>query len=160
MVITIVLLVILVIFLLYLYGGAQHDKSVPALDKKYYLLISQIMSSHDRYRILLNQNNHLVIGVASEGGKTLFTIKETANNKVSIVYSIKDNPITSDFDLRFEFSQLTCLNDPGAVLLTIGKRIENHIFQEEWFKWVYLISEDENKLYKNRKNWNYFNFTY
>ena len=127
----IVVLVILVFVLLYLYGGQTINKNTPPLSLKYPDLTNLILSSHSNNQILVDHGNKLVIGISNTAGSTLFSISETPNNFLRIVYSIKNNPIIADFELRFEFTQISCLHDPTSVLsrlnLLIGQEIQNKL---------------------------------
>jgi hypothetical protein len=117
--------------ILYKLGGNVYNKSRGELELKYHSLVSHLLSTHDRIRIIEKTNNLLVIGVVSMGGKTLFTIKERpkegGGDEVSITYSIKDNPTTNDFDLRFVFSEQQCISEPEFVLRKINQRINQYI---------------------------------
>lgn len=114
-------------------GGNVYDKSRGDLELKYSGLVSLLLSTHDRIRLLKKDSNIVVLGVVSMGGKTLFTIKERpkdgGGDEVSIVYSIKDNPSCKDFDLRFVFSEHKCLADPEFVLMSINEKIKEHLIK-------------------------------
>ena len=130
----IIILVIVIAIVLYMMGGNVYDKSRGDLELKYNSLVSLILSSHDRIRLLKKDSNILVLGVVSMGGKTLFTIKERpkdgGGDEVSIIYSIKDNPTCKDFDLRHVFSEHQCLNNPDFVLMSINQKIKEYLITQ------------------------------
>ena len=130
----ILLIVAIAVALFYAWGNNEYNKTREDLEMKYSSLVSQLLSSHERIRILTKKNNMLVIGVVSMGGKTLFTIKEQPNgekiDEVSIVYSIKDSPIVKNFDLSFVFSEQQCLYDFRNVLKKINERIKDDIISK------------------------------
>jgi len=136
MVIVIIVLLVIAFFLYYL-GGQVYDKSRVELDLKYPRLVAILLSSHDRIRVIRKSSNILVIGVVSMGGKTLFTInerpKDGGGDEVLITYSIKDNPTTKDFDLRFVFSEHKCINDPEYVFSTINQGIKDYLVANNFF---------------------------
>lgn len=115
-------------------GGNVYNKSRGDLELKYSSLVSLLLSTHERIRLLKKDSNIVVLGVVSMGGKTLFTIKERpkdgGGDEVSIVYSIKDNPTCKDFDLRFVFSEHQCLYDPELVLKSINQRIKEYLIMQ------------------------------
>lgn len=129
----IIISVIIIAIVLYMMGGNVYDKSRGDLELKYSSLVSLLLSTHDRIRLLKKDSNIVVLGVVSMGGKTLFTIKERpkdgGGDEVSIVYSIKDNPTCKDFDLRFVFSEHKCLADPEFVLMSINQKIKEHLIK-------------------------------
>lgn len=129
----IVSLVLIILGLLFVVGGKNIDEQVPPLDLKYSKLVSLLNST--RGSILDKRNNLLVIGVKTYGGETLFTIKETVSQEVSIVYSIKNNPTCADFELRYIFSQASCLHNPGNVVEKINQDIASKI-QELYSKYL------------------------
>lgn len=136
MVIGIIVLLVVAFFLYYL-GGQVYDKSRVELDLKYHRLVAILLSSHERIRVIKKSSNVLVIGVVSMGGKTLFTIKERpkdgGGDEVLITYSIKDNPTTKDFDLRFVFSEHKCINDPEYVFSAISQGIKDYLVSNNFF---------------------------
>lgn len=115
-------------------GGNVYDKSRGCLELKYSGLVSLILSTHDRIRLLKKGSNILVLGVVSMGGKTLFTIKERpkddGGDEVSIVYSIKENPSCKDFYLQFVFSEHLSLYDPKLVLSAINQKIKEYLITQ------------------------------
>lgn len=129
----IIISVIIIGVVLYMMGGNVYDKSRGDLELKYSGLVSLLLSTHDRIRLLKKDSNILVLGVVSMGGKTLFTIKERpkdgGGDEVSIVYSIKDNPTCKDFDLRFIFSEHQSLFKPEFVLSSINEKIKEHLIK-------------------------------
>lgn len=129
----IIISVIIIGVVLYMMGGNVYDKSRGDLELKYSSLVSLLLSTHDRIRLIKKDSNIVVLGVVSMGGKTLFTIKERpkdgGGDEVSIVYSIKDNPTCKDFDLRFVYSESKCLADPEFVLMSINQKIKEHLIK-------------------------------
>jgi hypothetical protein len=97
-------------------------------------LVSLLLSTHERIRLLKKDSNIVVLGLVSMGGKTLFTIKERpkdgGGDEVSIVYSIKDNPTCKDFDLRFVFSEQLSLYNPELVLKSINQKIKEYLIEQ------------------------------
>lgn len=71
----IILTIIVVAIVFYMMGGNVYDKSRGDLEIKYQSLVSLLLSTHDRIRLLKKGSNILLLGVVSMGGKTLFTIK-------------------------------------------------------------------------------------
>jgi hypothetical protein len=136
MVIGIMVLIGIAMFLYFL-GGQVYNKSRVELDLKYPRLVAILLSSDDRIRVIKKSSNVLVIGVVSMGGKTLFTIKERpkedGGDEVLITYSIKDNPTTKDFDLRYVFSEQKCINDPEYVLTSINQSIKDYLVSNNFF---------------------------
>ena len=134
MVVTIVLVFVVVSIVFYMMRGNVYDKLRGDLEMKYQSLVSLLLSTHDRIRILKKDSNILILGVVSVGGKTLFTIKERpkdgGGDEVSIVYSIKDNPTCKDFDLRFVFSEHQSLHNPEFVLSSINQKIKEYLISK------------------------------
>jgi hypothetical protein len=130
----IIISVIIIGVVLYMMGGNVYDKSRGDLELKYSSLVSLLLSTHDRIRLLKKDSNIVVLGVVSMGGKTLFTIKERpkdgGGDEVSIVYTIKDNPTCKDFDLRFVYSEHKCLADPEFVLSSINQKIKEYLIMQ------------------------------
>lgn len=115
-------------------GGNVYDKSRGDLELKYSSLVSLLLSTHARIRLLKKNSNIVVLGEVSMGGKTLFTIKERPKDgggyEVSIIYSIKDNPTYKYFDLRFFYSEHKCLADPEFFLRSINQKIKEHLMAQ------------------------------
>ena len=127
MVYVIVLLIVLILILLYLYGGQTIEKNTPPLSRKYPDLTNLILSGHSNNRIYIDHGNKLVIGVSSIGGSTTFSLSETPNNNLRVKYNIKNNPLIPDIELRFEFTQVSCLHDPENVFQRLNSLIGQEI---------------------------------
>lgn len=125
---------IVVSIVFYMMRGNVYDKLRGDLEMKYQSLVSLLLSTHDRIRLLKKDSNILILGVVSVGGKTLFTIKERpkdgGGDEVSVVYSIKDNPTCKDFDLRFVFSESQTLYNPEFVLSSINQKIKEYLISK------------------------------
>ena len=134
MIVAIVLALVVVGIIFYIISENVYNKSRGDLENKYQNLVSLLLLTNARLRLLKKRNNILVIGLLELSGKTFFTIKEIQKNfdmdVVSIVYSIKDNPTYKDFDLRFLYSESICLTDPKFVLSSINQRIKEFLISQ------------------------------
>jgi len=130
MVTIIIVLVLLVLVLLFLYGGETINRNTPPLSLKYPDLTNLILSAHRENKILVDHGNRLIIGVSNYAGSTLFSLSETPDNNLRIKYNIKNNPLIADFELRFEFTQISCLHDPISVIKKLSSLIEKETIKK------------------------------
>jgi hypothetical protein len=134
MIVAIALALVVVGIIFYIISENVYNKSRGNLVNKYQNLVSLLLLTNARLRLLKKSNNILVLGLLELSGKTFFTIKEIQKNSdvdvVPIVYSIKDNPTYKDFDLRFLYSESICLNDPKFVLSSINQRIKEFLISQ------------------------------
>lgn len=70
---------------------------------KYSKLLNHILQGHKDCKVLLETRTYIRAGVSNYGGTTMFHIQQCPNNIVMIDYDVSNNPVVSDFSLRFTF---------------------------------------------------------
>lgn len=70
---------------------------------KYSKLLNHILQGHKDCKVLLETRTYIRAGVSNYGGTTMFHIQQCPNNTVMIDYDVFNNPVVSDFSLRFTF---------------------------------------------------------
>ena len=131
MALIIVFLIVLVLILLFLYGGTQYDATIQPLYKKYSTVVEHLMSKNSGFKIISERNNFLKIGVTNnEVGEINYTFKESPDGMLMIQWNIWNHPELGNLELRWGFNQSTGILNPDNVIanieFSINKKLEEH----------------------------------
>ena len=70
---------------------------------KYAKLLNNILAGHKDSKIYVETRTYIKAGVSNYGGTTLFHIQQSTDNKVIILYEVKNNPAVPSFQLTWTF---------------------------------------------------------
>lgn len=104
---TFIIIILAIILIKFFYDTANQSSKIReqgGMSKKYSILISDLLKSHDGCRIIQEDNAFIALGVTGSAGSQVFYIYPSYG-KVSIRMEIKNNPIIGNKRIEWSFPE-------------------------------------------------------